>query len=331
MHSDAQMRSGQVRLDLLMVVLMASCRLGFNPGEQPAGDVDAGAVDSAVPGDGAVDSAVPADGAVPADAAAADMDMDGVADLVDNCPDVANAGQFDEDGDSVGDACDNCPHVANPGQANTREMTSGQPPDRVGDACDPRPTVGGDVQLLFVGFNVPEDFADWSTAGPNTYTVEDGLLKQRDNSDLSLAWRNALGSQDQTVQARVTYRNLTTGPGGYQLRGVAIFGMFERNANFGTGMGCGDMLDLAVVTTPRANAVLFNGAGYNNLLYGTTAMSEGQTVTYRATTRNASRVDCTSDFATWNRQPGSLFTGDGVAIATWGTGVDVEYLIVYGR
>ena len=35
-----------------------------------------------------------------------DADGDGVADAVDNCPEVANPDQLDSDGDGVGDACD---------------------------------------------------------------------------------------------------------------------------------------------------------------------------------------------------------------------------------
>ncbi len=55
----------------------------------------------------------------------ADTDGDGVPDIVDNCPSVANPSQADSDGDGVGDACDsfptcalrtsNSPPVANPG------------------------------------------------------------------------------------------------------------------------------------------------------------------------------------------------------------------------
>lgn len=71
-----------------------------------------------------------------------DQDGDGVADVDDNCPEMANAMQDDADGDGVGDVCDddrdgdevddstdNCPLVANADQADTDL-------DGLGDACD---------------------------------------------------------------------------------------------------------------------------------------------------------------------------------------------------
>lgn len=50
----------------------------------------------------------------PADAA--DLDDDGVVDVIDNCPVQPNHGQLDADGDMLGDACDNCVYGPNPEQ-----------------------------------------------------------------------------------------------------------------------------------------------------------------------------------------------------------------------
>lgn len=45
-----------------------------------------------------------------------DKDGDGIANGVDNCPDLSNPDQADTDGDLVGNACDNCPNTFNPTQ-----------------------------------------------------------------------------------------------------------------------------------------------------------------------------------------------------------------------
>jgi len=71
-----------------------------------------------------------------------DADGDGVGDVDDNCPTIANADQADNDNDSIGDVCDddddddgildvndNCPMTANTDQADTDS-------DGIGDVCD---------------------------------------------------------------------------------------------------------------------------------------------------------------------------------------------------
>jgi hypothetical protein len=57
------------------------------------------------------------------------IDGDGVAFDMDNCPFTYNPGQEDADGDGVGDLCDNCPLVPNSSQADANA-------DDVGDACE---------------------------------------------------------------------------------------------------------------------------------------------------------------------------------------------------
>ena len=44
----------------------------------------------------------------------ADTDGDGVGDIGDNCPALANADQSDQDGDGVGDLCDPTPEFCTP-------------------------------------------------------------------------------------------------------------------------------------------------------------------------------------------------------------------------
>jgi len=62
-----------------------------------------------------------------------DNDGDGIPNIQDNCPLIANADQLDADGDGFGDLCDNCPAVAS-------RLQSDADGDGVGDGCDNCPT-----------------------------------------------------------------------------------------------------------------------------------------------------------------------------------------------
>ncbi|MDD5425562.1 MAG: thrombospondin type 3 repeat-containing protein, partial [candidate division Zixibacteria bacterium] len=64
----------------------------------------------------------------------ADGDSDGIGDVCDNCPSLANADQADGDGDGIGDVCDNCPSLANADQADGDS-------DGIGDVCDNCPSL----------------------------------------------------------------------------------------------------------------------------------------------------------------------------------------------
>ena len=59
----------------------------------------------------------------------ADTDGDGLINLTDNCPLIADPSAADTDLDFVGDVCDNCPALPNPDQADSDG-------DGVGDVCD---------------------------------------------------------------------------------------------------------------------------------------------------------------------------------------------------
>lgn len=94
--------------------------------------------------------------AVP-DAADPDRDSDGVANEVDNCPELANTDQHDEDQDARGDVCDSCPHLADATFADGDD-------DGVGDACDPNVTTPGDQIARFETFTaLPPDLTTVGT------------------------------------------------------------------------------------------------------------------------------------------------------------------------
>lgn len=104
---------------------------GADAGPRDAGVPDAGVPDAGLPDAGPPDAG-PADAGVPDagfDGGPPDLDRDGVADALDNCPGAFNPLQEDQDRDGVGDACDVCPSIANPRGGNGQQDPA---------ACRPR-------------------------------------------------------------------------------------------------------------------------------------------------------------------------------------------------
>ncbi len=180
-------RATMVDVHRFLASLLAALAVGcyaptFEPGQacSPSGGCPSGqrcdvatqtcvapgaAIDAAI--DATIDASGGADGpdAAPSiDAALSDRDGDGVADAIDDCPDVRDPDQRDHDLDQIGDLCDNCPGIANPGQENTTEPT----PDGVGDACDPWP-VASDHVAVFDGFDGPTLGTAWTADRPVTF------------------------------------------------------------------------------------------------------------------------------------------------------------------
>lgn len=177
-----------------------------------------------------------------------DLDGDGIANGVDNCPTVPNKDQADADRDGVGDACDNCPSVANP-----RKVTLGfdgpvqrdhdgdgrgdecdlcphiasvapdtdQDGDGIGDACDPELTTrnpppywNGFYDAPDTGWQVPAkggSLTDWELV-----RRADGAVGWRQNA-LDTGQRHQLllgGSHAESfVQTRMIVEEVA-GPGG---------------------------------------------------------------------------------------------------------------------
>jgi alpha-tubulin suppressor-like RCC1 family protein/uncharacterized protein YfaP (DUF2135 family) len=109
-----------------------------------------------------------------------DLDNDGVPDLTDNCPLVANFDQSDGDADGIGNSCDsdddndgildvtdNCPLIANPEQANLDG-------DSYGDVCDV--DIDGDG-VTNVADTFPRNASEWSD------TDGDGIGNNADLDD----------------------------------------------------------------------------------------------------------------------------------------------------
>jgi hypothetical protein len=106
-----------------------------------------------------------------------DRDGDGVLDVMDNCPDVANAEQYNHDQDSTGDACDTCPHLS----LSSADIDSDG--DGLGNGCDPRINTPGDSRQLFVGFYSAADISGWGQLPPGKWTVAGGgVLRLADNT-----------------------------------------------------------------------------------------------------------------------------------------------------
>lgn len=73
----------------------------------------------------------------------------------------------DEDGDGVDDLCDVCPHLAD---ADQRDGDG----DRVGDVCDPEPALARQTIQLFDSF-VTRDPA-WAQLGPSTFMADELVM-----------------------------------------------------------------------------------------------------------------------------------------------------------
>jgi len=157
----------------------------------------------------------------------ADRDLDGVADVSDNCPDVANPDQTaNEDGDRFGDACDPCPQITD----NMAVDTDG---DRIGDACDPNPGTR-DVSWLFEGFHkgMPAwpGSTNWAPLGDKLRVIAPGNAPNDDGYlVLPLSSPGRLSFDNFSVATTILIEQMTGSNGDHSF-GVLVF---DDNANKG--------------------------------------------------------------------------------------------------
>ncbi|MFN7967434.1 MAG: thrombospondin type 3 repeat-containing protein [Acidobacteriota bacterium] len=123
---------------------------------------------------------------------AADLDGDGVANLVDNCRQLANPNQADLDGDGVGDACDVCPGLDDPAQKDFDA-------DGVGDRCDCAPFNAASIdvaEVAGVSFASDKTTLSWDgVVGADRYDLQSGLVSQLPAGDYGACVANDLGQR----------------------------------------------------------------------------------------------------------------------------------------
>lgn len=169
--------------------------------------------------------AEPADAALAIDAApdgpATDLDGDGIANDLDNCPATANPAQENEDADKIGDACDVCPAAEDNDQADGDA-------DGVGDACDPRPEAPGDTLAYFNGFNDPS-LAAWAVVGNWSVSNGEAVLTAEADQLATLTIPDPTSTSRSMVSAGI--RIATIHPTGAQGQSTGV------TTNFQTGGG----------------------------------------------------------------------------------------------
>jgi hypothetical protein len=176
-----------------------------------------------------------------------DADGDGVADLVDNCPDVANANQADSDGDGIGDVCeppvdsdgDSVPDSEDPFPNDPQEWedTDGDGVGNNADACDSQsgpasnngcPITPGDTEGPATSITGGPAAGSTVTVGTVTFTFSGTDNVGVDHFETRLV---GTGSPEpnftSTTANSKTYNSLPNGSYTFEVRAVDAAGNFD--------------------------------------------------------------------------------------------------------
>ena len=307
----------------MLVTLLAGCFAPSAPTGAPC-DIDehCPSAQRCIAGACGVAGAPAVDAPLEGDAAPGDTDADGVSNMADNCPTLANGDQHDEDGDGVGDVCDNCPHLANATQANADG-------DAVGDACDPRPAMAGDTIARFLSFHVvPQDLS----TPVGSWTVTNDTFRNASNfNDAELL---VGGVRDKiTVEIAGTVENVQ----GDTWLAISV-GERGTPSRF---YDCGyyDLPPVNNVPSDYHNGVIeyYDGEGFD-LRAGNHQLAQrlGGAFTIRASadsTTNQVRctaIDARGTASTLDGQATPLAPGL-VGVKTFGANLSLRYLIIFGQ
>jgi hypothetical protein len=232
------------------------------------------------PGDGVAGDASMVDARM-IDGPPNDIDGDGVLNTSDNCPGVANVGQYDEDGDQMGDECDPCPQL---GTAADHADPDG---DKIGNACDPRPSMAGDALAYWNGFHVasamlPEPFV-MIHGEADRWSVSGGQLVFTRNVD---DWGMPAIDVGKTAHSVDTLMEITAEFTGPSAAGVAV----DITANDTDGYDCQARVDLDRREMWRRNPVAFDGWSSLGGTTVTTPIDSYRVILHRT----ASETSCTT-------------------------------------
>lgn len=301
--------------------------------DAPVGTADAGQGSDAPPG---------TPDAKLVDAALPDGDSDGVPDISDNCILDFNPDQYDEDNDTVGDVCDNCPHIPNADQADIGETTNGQTADGIGDVCDPRPDQGGDVMVVFDGFNgntLDSMWANGPGSGNDTWQLTgNGFLQQPmgDRESRTFLWDTSFGRA--VVDTAFVVDTIAVSAGtGDNSRTVAAVGAWNPLATTGTGYACMSHLDPENVAA-GANLLLARYDGTSGATMTETALpwdmvETGAYFVRAALNGDANTQGCltttngfSAESVTWDDD---VYTVGKYGVRTYGIAARFAYIVIY--